>query len=180
MAFTLKSFQQILSGMITKFKSKSGVTDFNPGSVISTILEAASSEDFQAYYQMLKIIRNYNLDTTEGEDLDNRAIEIMGPENGRKEAEKATGLITITDSSFSKISTRIYSGFAGPVKNQNFIYVDDASAFPTTGNIVIGRNTANVETIGYSNITNFINYYKIDLTSNLSNDHGTDETVIYS
>lgn len=178
MSFKLRSFQQIIGDGIRKFKAKTGITDFRPGSVAATILEVISSEDFQQYYQMLQIIRSYNIDTTEGDDLNQRAIEITG--QGRLDATRSVGVITVGDSSFTKISSKIYAGLPGPVAGQNYLYVNDASSFPASGTVIVGRSTDNVETIAYSSITNLVNFYKINLTSILLNDHGTDETVILS
>ena len=71
----LKSFPQILAGKISKFKAETSITDMNAGSVVMGLLEASSREDAQQYVQMHKILRNFNLDTTTGSDLDNRAFE---------------------------------------------------------------------------------------------------------
>lgn len=179
MSFQFRSFQQIAADGIRKFKARAGIDDFRPGSVIATFIEAMATEDFQQYYQMLQTIRSYNLDTTEGDDLEERALEITG--QGRIEAVRATGFVTVEDSGFEKVSTKIYAGLAGPVSGQNFIYVNDASTgFPASGDIIIGRGTDNVETISYTSIVNLTNFFKINLSSTLLNDHGTDETVILS
>ena len=177
MAFTPKSFAQIFSSMMTSVLANTPISDINPGSVISTLLEVAAQEDYQQYFQMVESIKGYNLDTIEGTDLDTKASEYGLSRNA---AQKATGTVTITDSSITKISTKIYAGLPGPVSGQNYIYVDDGSSFTGTGSVVIGRNSNNTETIAYTSITNYTNYYKINLSAGLTNDHGTDETVILS
>jgi uncharacterized phage protein gp47/JayE len=176
----IKTFPEILGDMITALKARTQITDFRAGSNILTLLEAIAHEDFLQYYQMYDIVKNYNLDSTEGDDLNNRALEIMGPDNGRKLSTKATTYLTISDSSITKISTKIYSGAQGPIKGQQYFYVDDASSFTATGNLIIGRNTSNVETIAYTSIVNHTNYYEFVLGSTLVNDHGNDESVILS
>jgi len=178
MAFELKSFQQIMRDMIAQFLANSPVNDMNKGSVIATFLEAAATEDFNQYFQMLNIIANFSLDNTAGTDLDNRALEFGL--DGRIQPQKALTTVTITDTAFTKIETKLYAGLAGPTSGANTIFVDDASTFPSTGTIIIGRGTANVETISYSSIILGTNFSTINLTSNLFNDHGTDETVILS
>jgi len=186
MAFNLRSRQQILADMIAKMLAETPVNDINRASVVRTLLEAAAQEAFQENYDMLQIIRNYNLDTTEGDDLVNRAIE-YGLE-GRTAAQSASGLITISDSNITKVETNIYDNLPGPVSGDTRIYVDDATSFPTSGawSVIIGRGTDNVETVsvdtaqGSNGKTNNISYWTIYLSAGLANDHGTEESVILS
>ena len=176
-SFTFKSFEQILADMVSKFIALTGVNDINPGSVVTTFLEAASQEDAQQYFQMYQIIRNYVLDTTEGVDLDNRAREFGLT---RLSAQKATGVVSFINPTITPVKTKIYNLSRGPIAGQSYVDVDSSNGFPTSGTIIIGRNTSNVETRNYSSITNFGNFARINLTAALVNDHGTDETVILS
>jgi len=175
--FTLKSFQQILADMVSKFLAETGVNDINPGSVVTTFLETASQEDAQQYFQMYQIIRNYILDTTEGTDLDNRAKEFGLT---RLDSKKATGTVSFFNNGIIPVKTKIYNISRGPVAGQNYVDVDSSSGFPSTGTVIIGRGTSNVETRAYSSITNFNSFARINLTSSLINDHGTDEIVVLS
>ncbi len=177
MALTLKSFPQIVGSMATKVTAETPITDFTDGSVILTLLEAAAQEDFQQYVQMLNIIRNYNLDTTEGTDLDRKASEFGLT---REPAKPHSGLVTITDTSFTKIATKLYAGLAGPTAGSTVINVDDASSFPASGSIYIGRGTTNSEgPITYSSApVNNVSFWTITLDVALINDHGTDESVV--
>jgi len=176
MAFQLKSHQQIMRDMIASFLANSPVNDINKGSNISTLLEAAATEDFNQYFQMLSIISDFVLDNTTGEDLDNRALEFGL--DGRIQPKKAFTTVTIFDTAFSKVATKIHAGLAGPVSGSNVIFADNASAFTASGTIIIGRGTANVETITYTSIVTGLNFDTINLGSNLANDHGTDETIV--
>jgi uncharacterized phage protein gp47/JayE len=124
---------------------------------------------------MLEIIRGYSLDTTTGEDLDARAFE-YGLE--RRDAQSATTFVTISDTSFEKIDTEIYSGLSGPGAGSLSVNANEADGFPVSGSIVIGRGTPNVETVSYSSITVLTNYVKFNLSSALAKDHGTDETIV--
>jgi len=175
--FKLRSFQEILSDMIAKFVANTPVTDLNKGSVVSTFLEAAATEDFRQYFAMLDIINNYSLNTTEGDELDKRADEYGIT---RSASSKSSGVITVTDSSFEKISSRIHAGLAGPLAGQSVIYVDDAGNFPSTGSVIIGRGNANVETVSYNSVTIGAIYDTINLASGLASDHGVNESVILS
>ncbi len=177
MAFEPKSFQQIVASMAGKLAAETPITDFNDGSVSLTLLEAAAQEDFQQYVQMLEIIRNFNLDTTDGEDLDNRAAEFGLT---RLEPTAQSGFTTLTDSRFTKISTKLYAGLPGPTATTLLLNVDDASSFPASGSVFVGRSTSNSEgSIAYSTppVDNGA-FWTITLDVALLNDHGTDETVI--
>lgn len=177
MAFEPKSFNEIVASMAAKVSAETPINDFNPGSVILTLLEAASQEDFQQYVAMLEIILAYNLDTTSGIDLDKRATEFGLT---RESARAHSGYISIIDTRFNKISTKIYAGTSGPTASTNTVNVDDASAFPASGSVYVGRDSSNAESlIPYSVApVNNGSYWTITLDTNLLKDHGTDETVI--
>ena len=51
--FEVKSFQQIVADMAAKMAAETPITDFNTGSVVLTLLEAAAQEDFQQYADQL-------------------------------------------------------------------------------------------------------------------------------
>jgi len=180
MAFELKSIPQILRDMRAAVLANSPINDMTRGSNISTILEAAATEDFNQYFQMLSIIEAFQLDNVTGGDLDDRAEEFGL--DGRTQEQKATSIVTIGDSAFTKISTKIYAGLAGPTRDSTTIFVDSATGFPASGTIIIGRvlgaSGTNVETIAYSSITTGTNFDTINLSAGLGNDHGTGESVI--
>lgn len=173
----LKSFQQITAGMAAKVAAETPITDFTDGSVVLTLLEAAAQEDFNQYVQMLNIIRGYNLDTTEGTDLDNRAQEYGLT---RIQPSPHSGFVSITDTRFTKIASKLYAGLPGPIATTLTLNVDDASTFPASGSVYVGRSTVNSEgPIAYSAApVNNGAYWTITLDVALVNDHGTDETVI--
>jgi uncharacterized phage protein gp47/JayE len=175
--FTPKSEQQILGDMSRKVLAKTGLNDLNPGSVLLTLLEAAAQEDSVQYYQMLQIIRNYNLDTTTGSDLDNRAFEFGIT---RLEARQATGKVEIfREESFQKISTSFYTGFRSRLAGDTELPVNDASDFPASGTLIIGRGTPSEEEVDFSaQPADFTNYFLITLDSPLTNDHSLEESVV--
>lgn len=181
--FTPKSEQNIVGSMAAKVMARTGLNDLNPGSIFLTLLQAAASEDFAQYYQMVQIIRNYNLDTTTGTDLDNRAFEYGLT---RKAPLAATGRITILrEESFRKVSSTFYTGLRSRIAGDTEIFLNNALAFPSTGaqqTLILGRGTPNEEEVTYtpsgSNPQNNINYFKITLDIPLTNDHSLEETVI--
>ena len=179
---TLKTENQITGAMARVILDKSPINDLQPGSVILTLLQAAAQQDFAQYYQMLQIVRNYNLDTTTGTDLDNRAFEFGLT---RKLKIATTGKVSILrEEGFEKISTGFYTGFRSRIAGDTEIFVNNAEDFPESGvnTLIIGRNTPNEEEITYtgstSNPDNQTNYYKITLDNPLTNDHALEEDVI--
>lgn len=174
----LKSPNQILGAMISVLKAQTGITDFNPGSLALTLLEAAANEDFEQYVRMLDIIRNYNLDTTTGTDLDNRGFEYGLTRNPAQKA--VDGITILRPVGFVKVSTTLYSGQPSPVQGSTQLFVNDASnvLFGSSGTLIVGRGTSNEEQVTYTvapvDNTNFWTF----TTSPFSNNHGLDETVI--
>lgn len=179
MSLTLRSKSQIISDFLTVLLAELGLNDINPASVMTTIAEASAQEDFEQYYRMLSIIRNYNIDTTSGADLDIRAFEYGLT---RKQALNATGVIDILrPEGFEKVATTIYSGLQAPIQGNTTINVNDASnpLIGTSGTLIIGRGTQNVEEVTYSVApVNNTNYFTFTLDVGLANNHGLDETVI--
>lgn len=179
----LKSEQQIVGGMAQKVMARTGLNDLNPGSIFLTLLQAAAAEDYTQYYQMLQIIRNYNIDTTTGTDLDNRAFEYGLT---RKTSQAASGRISIfREDTFQKISTTFYTGFRSRIAGDTELFVNNAAAFPTSGDqqtLIIGRGTPNEEEVTYTPAANNpqdnTNYYRIALDVPLAHDHSLEETVI--
>ena len=99
MAFTPKDWRLIFAEKAAFIIANSPINVIYPSSIIARILEATSLEDAEQYYQMLEIIEAYNLDSTFGEDLDKRAIEVsLDPL--RKDESEATTNVTISDSAF--------------------------------------------------------------------------------
>jgi uncharacterized phage protein gp47/JayE len=180
---TLKSEQQIVGSMARTILAQTGLNDLNPGSILLTLLQAAAQEDFAQYYQMLQIVRNYNLDTTTGTDLDNRAFEYGLTRN---QATAATGRITIQQAaSFVEISSSFYTGFRSAIAGDTVIYINNGVGFPTSGaqqSLIVGSGTVNQEQVTYTpgvnNPQNFTNYYKITLDVPLTHDHAASELVI--
>lgn len=177
--FSFKSKQQILASQISKFLSETGINDINAGSGLLTLLEANSREAAQQYVQMTNIIRNYNLDSTTGSDLDNRGFEFGLT---RYTAKKTTGVISILRAStFEKVAASLYSGLPAPIGGDSTLNLNDASnaLFGTSGTLIIGRDTINEEEVTYSVApVDNTNYWTVTLDAPMVNDHGLEETVI--
>jgi len=175
--FIPRVFVEIFGEMEARLISFTPLTDVNFGSIFTTMLEAAAQEDDEQYFQMLRIIRAFALDTTTGTDLDDRAFEFGLT---RLAAQAATSIVTVDDSAITKVTTNIYSGKPGPAATTFAVNGDSDTGFPTSGAIVIGRGTPNVETVTYTSITVLATFVTFNLSGALAFDHGTDETIVLS
>lgn len=68
-------FSEILSRMTTRLSTTTGISDFTPGSIVRSCLEAVSI--FIEYLQFLieVVFRSFYIDTAEGDDLKNRIYD---------------------------------------------------------------------------------------------------------
>jgi len=174
----LKSEPQIVGDQISKFLAETGINGLNPGSAILTLLEANAQEIFQQYVQLVNVVRNYNLDSTTGEDLDKRGFEFGLT---RRAATKASGKIKVQrDAGFTKVSSSFYSGLPAPVIGDTVLRVNDASnpLYSSSGTLIIGRGTSNEEEVTFSVApSNLTNYWEFTVSPFAMN-HGLDESVI--
>lgn len=175
--FAPRTFSQIMKDMLARLLASTPLTDVNFGSIWTTMLESAAQEDDEQYFQMFEIIRGYSLDTISGDDLDSRASEFSIE---RKTASEATSVVTIADTSITKVSTGVYAGLPGPPAGSTSVNGNSATGFGATGSIIIGRGTPNSEIVPYTSITTFPNYVRFNLSAATIKDHGTDETIIMS
>lgn len=175
---TPKSYEQILGEMLSSYMTRIGVNDLNTGGAMVSFFEAVAQAIYRASGDTFAILRDFSVDRAEGEALKRIAKE----ENITLIPSRvATGLVTITDSSFSKISTKVYAGSASPNIGSTVISVSDASLFPATGSIYIGRGTPNIEgPIAYSSITSVGGFYNINLSTPTTKYHNINESVVLS
>jgi len=181
MSVKLKSFQQILGDMIRKVTSVTGINDLNKGSVLTTLLEAAAQEDFAQYGAMIEILDNFSLDSVSGADLNKKAIEFGLT---RLSATRASGFVTISDTSFTKVSTGIFIGASPPIAGDTIIKVNDASGFSVPGSLYIGRGSPNFEgPVAMDPGTPPVNngsFWTITLVNPLVKNHNLNETIIFA
>jgi len=172
----LQSYEQILNGMIRSLQSRIGLSDDTIGSVTLNLLETAAQSDFLVNSNILAALDSISIDRATGTILDNIGFS---ESLRRVPASKASGPVTITDTSFEKISTQIYPNRPPPISGATIIYVNDGASFPASGQVYIGRGTAQVEgPLTYSAITSVGSYYQLTLSSGLNKSHNTGETVI--
>ena len=176
MAIEIKTYNQILGDMIRKVIAETSLNDINDGSVLLTLLEAAATVDFENNSAILNILELLNIDVLRDSDLDSRAADFGLTRNV---AQKASGFISISDSSITKRSTGLYQVKSAPISGQTAIFVNDASGWDASGTIYIGRGTPNFEgPINYSSITNNGTFYTLNLDSALQRDHLISDVVV--
>jgi hypothetical protein len=173
---TPRSFAQIISDMLDTFLSRSGFRSVKVGSPVLSILEAAAQSDVRSTQDQFEMVNAQNLDRATGSALDLIGADEAAP---RIQESKATGTVTITDGTISKISSKIYSGQAAPIVGSTVIYVVDATSLPTTGNIYIGRGTTQYEgPIAYASKSNLGSYWQLNLSTPTAKFHNFGETVV--
>ena len=176
---TPRTEQQIIGDQIQSFLSRYGIGALKVGGPIISIIEAASGSDFRTSKDIFDFFKAISLDNSEGAALEN----IGNSENVKKITETtASGKITVGDSSFTKIQTKIYQGTPAPIVGSNIIYVADASNFTTPGlntYLYLGRGTSNYEgPIKYTLLTNLGSYWSITLNTATQRFHNLGESVI--
>lgn len=139
----IKTPEEIIGKMIETFLAKSKVVnDLNPGSVVLSIFEAFGRAGFRSSGDMLAMASSLSVDRASEDALKALAIDRKVPIYS---ATASTGLVSIIDTSFDKIQTKIYGGRPAPSAGSRIIYVNDAQAFQAIGQLYIGRGTNNVE-----------------------------------
>ncbi len=184
---TIKSYNEWLGQLVRKMIADTPANDIHAGSVLLTLLEAVAANDFDNNTAILNVLELLNIDSTSNNDLDALASNYGLT---RYAAQKATGFITISDSSITKKSSTLYPIKPAPISGTRVLYVNDASDWDQIGKIYIGRDTQNFEgPIEYGNtgtvgvdkgIIYYGSYYAIYLDSALNNDHLISENVVWA
>lgn len=130
----------IIDGILARLRKD---IDLNQGSVLTQLIEAIAQNMFKSSADIISMIDANSIDRAEGEALQRLARDKQVP---IFPATSSTGLVTITDTSFERKSSRVYSGQPAPVAGSLKLYVSDASSFTSTnGSVYVGRGTTNVE-----------------------------------
>lgn len=172
----IRSYEDILGEMLGTYMSKIAVNDLQVGSAVSSFFETVALQVFRASAENLSILREFSVDRASGDILKRIQKEERVPE---KNARVATSQVTIQDTTFEKISTSVFAASNAPNVGSTTIRVADASLFPNTGQIYIGRGTSNIEgPLSYNGITNQGGFFEITLTQPTTKFHNTSESVI--
>lgn len=172
------SYEQILGQELSSYASSLGINDLNVGSANVSFFKVVALMVARSSGDIFQILRDFSLDRATGPALQNLAIEYGVPPIG---ARVSTGFITVTDLSFQKIATKIYAGANPPIAGSTTIFVSDASSFPSTGAVYLGRTTVNVEgPIAYSAKAQVGSFWSLTLSSATTKFHNIGESMILS
>lgn len=173
---TPRSKPQILGDMIAAFLSRTGLKQLKIGSPVLSILEAGAQSDMRSSQDIFDLLRSDNLDDSTGVALDRHGADEDTP---RIYEGPAVGMVTITDSNFSKVATKLYQGTPAPLIGAGTLNVADASSWPTSGSLYIGRGTSNYEgPLAYNGLVNNSTYWTITLVGTTAKYHNIGETVV--
>ena len=142
MSIQIKSFNQILGGMIRTIIAETPLNDLNAGSVLLTLLEAAAANDFENNTAILNVLELLNIDAVKNNDLDSRAADFGLTRNA---AIKAAGLVNIFNTNIKKQSTGLYVIKPAPIAGQMTLFVNNTTGWAPTGTLYIGRGTQTFE-----------------------------------
>lgn len=171
-----RSQQTILGDIISAFSARYGIRRLQVGGAILTAFEAASASDFRGTQDIFNLLDLDNFNRLSGSAL---AYKAAGEGVEKQGATPATGSVTFTDTSFIKLSTRIFSGAAAPPAGSAVLLVSDASKFPPTGTVYVGRSTINFEgPISYTAVTNPGGHWQLTLATPTQRFHNLNEEVV--
>lgn len=170
------SYDQVLGRLLSAYASTLGINDLNVGSANVSFFQVVALTVARSSGDIFQILRDYSLDRATGPALQNLAIEFGVPPLG---AQVANSFVTVVDLSFQKISTVIYAGVNPPIQGSTTIFVSNASNFPSTGAIYIGRGSVNIEgPIAYSSVDAVGSFWQINLSSPTTKYHNIGESII--
>ena len=173
MAFNPKGRAQLYAEATSQVLALAPITSTELGEVSDNILFATTDQIYDAYVEMQLSLAKLKLDTTSGNDLDEKGSEFPDLEP-RYKATKASGVATVRDPAITKIATVVALG--GANAGNNFLNVVDASDLPNSGSVLIGtRGQPGFEKFDYDSKTGNILQSSTDL---IEFDHGSNESVV--
>lgn len=171
-----RSYQQLLAEMVDSFLSDYGLRGLKVGGPILGIMETAAQSDVRGAQDIFNLLDVKSIERASGIALDNLAAD---EGTARLPALPSRGSVTVSDSSFGKIATKVYPGSAAPNAGTLTLKVSDASTFPSTGQIYIGRETTNYEgPISYTARTQVGGYWTLTLVTATQKFHDVNEGVL--
>lgn len=173
---TPRSPEQILGDIIDAFRSKQGVKNLRVGGPLLSLFEAAMRSDARGAKDVFDLLNAIALDHATELALDRIGNDEKVP---RIQESPATGTTDVADSSFEKKSTKLFQGSPAPIAGSTSVDVSDASLFPNSGQIYIGRGTPNYEgPLTYTSRTNNGTHWTLALSTGTTKFHNTSESVI--
>jgi hypothetical protein len=183
-----RALPQILGGMVDEYLSRldstgiaPGVKSLRVGSSILAFMEAVAQSQARGSQDLMNLLNADDIDRAKGARLDRIGRKEGVPRRGETYAR---GSITINDTRFLKVATSVYPGKPSPIVGTTTINVGDASTFPASGQVYVGRGTSNYEgPLAYSAKTAVTSgpttlYWKLTITGGTLRYHNIGESVI--
>jgi hypothetical protein len=171
--------------MVSAFLARFPIRNLKVGGPILSVLEAAAQSDLRNTAETFTLLAASTLDSAEGTALD----RIMADENTKRiGAAPSTGVVSVTDSRYTKLASVLYQGKPAPLAGSTVLYVTNALGWETSDPakmwVYIGRGTQSYEgPLQYTSIvppTGPDSFYTINLSVlyPTSRYHNLGETVI--
>jgi hypothetical protein len=171
-----RSFEQILGDIIDAYRSKIGVRNLRVGGPLLSAFEATARSQTRGSQDIFGLLNAIALDRATGLALDRAGQDEGVP---RIQEGPATGKVTISDSSFTKKTSKLFQGSPAPIAGSVSLDLADASLFPSSGQVYIGRGTPNYEgPLSYTSKTNNGTHWTLALSTGTTRFHNTSEDVI--
>lgn len=173
-----QSYEQILGQLLATYLAKTGINDTNVNSAMTSFFETVALTTSRASGDIFQVLRDISVDRAEGDAL----RRILSDEGLRELAARvASGVVTISDSSFTKVQAKIYAGDKAPNIGSTVIKLSSNEGFTPTGAVYIGRGTPNVEgPINYTSIVPVGSFFEMTLSTATTKFHNINETVVLS
>lgn len=164
--------------MSDAFLSRLGIPNMKVGSPPLALMESASQSDVRIGQDIFTNLNADSLDRAEGTALDRTGKDEECP---RITESPSSGNVTVTDPTFTKISSKVFAGLPAPIAGSDKVFVLNATAFPASGSIYLGRGTTNYEgPLQYTAKTSLGTYWRLDLNvaTKTTKFHNQNESVI--
>ena len=171
-----RSLAQIQGEMLDQLAYDLGISRLKIAGPLLSIVEAASRSDSQSIRAIMDAVLSRSIDSA-----DEASLAAIGrdEETPRLLASKAVGRITVGDGSFVKKSSVVSTAGAAPIIGTTDLRIDDATGWPLTGQVYIGRRTTNVEgPLSYTSITDNGSYTSLTLSTPTTKFHNYGESVV--
>jgi hypothetical protein len=148
--------------MVAAFLSRFGLKSLKVGSPVLSVIEAAAQSDLRIQPGHLRPAeRPQASDSSHG----HRPWTGSQPmRTSRGSGIPSSGSVTISDSSFSKLSSKIYQGQPAPIVGSNEGLRHGREPVPGQGSVYLGRGTSNYEgPLRYSSKVNSGTYWTLTL-----------------
>ncbi len=173
-----RSLPQILGNIVNSLTSRIGIRRLRTGGAILSIVESAAQSDVKNSQDTFQLLQAKDLDNSRGQALDR---EGESDDVIRFKLAKANGYVTFTDTSFEKIASKLFQGAAAPIVGSVAVQVEDASDFPASGQVYLGRLTPNLEgPIAYTSKVDAGAYWTLNLATPTTRFHNKGESVVLS